>query len=125
MTDKSTRELGTEGENRAIEFLSNNNYKIIEANYRVGKIGEVDIIAKEAEYICFIEVKTRRTSSFGIPSEAVNYRKQQKIRCVAQLYLSKTGNMNKCIRFDVVEVLMDSKNGISQVKSINLIKNAF
>jgi len=125
MTSRNTRSLGTEGEQRAVEFLVANNYTILKTNYRVGRIGEIDIIAKDAEYICFIEVKTRRSRSFGVPSEAVTFPKQEKIKLIAAIYLSNTGNMNKCIRFDVIEILMQSINDTNEVKSINVIKNAF
>ncbi len=125
MTSKNTKSLGTEGEQRAVEFLEANNYTILKTNYRVGRIGEIDIIAKNAEYICFIEVKTRKSYSFGLPSEAVTFQKQEKIKLIASLYLSNTGNTNKCVRFDVVEILMESINGTNEIKSINLIKNAF
>jgi len=125
MTDKNTRRMGTEGEQRAVDFLIVNNYIILKTNYRVGRIGEIDIIAKDAEYICFIEVKTRSSYSFGIPSEAVNYQKQQKIKLIASIYLSNTGNTYKCVRFDVVEILMKNSNGINEMLNINHIKNAF
>lgn len=125
MTDISTRRMGTEGEQKAVDFLIANQYSILKTNYRVGRIGEIDIIAKDAEYICFIEVKTRSSYSYGIPSEAVNFRKQQKIKQIASIYLSNTGNMDKCIRFDVIEILMTSINGTNEIRNINLIKNAF
>jgi len=125
MTSRNTRSMGTEGEQRAVEFLVANHYSILKTNYRVGRIGEIDIIAKDAEYICFIEVKTRRSFSFGVPSEAVTFPKQEKIKLIASIYLSNTGNMNKCVRFDVVEILMKNSNGINEIQNINLIRNAF
>lgn len=125
MTSRNTRSLGTEGEQRAVEFLAANNYTILKTNFRAGRIGEIDIIAKDAEYICFIEVKTRRSLCFGVPSEAVTLLKQEKIKLIAAIYLSNTGNTNKCVRFDVVEVLMESINYTNEIKCINLIKNAF
>lgn len=125
MTSRNTRSLGAEGEKIAVEFLAANNYTILKTNFRVGRIGEIDIIARDAEYICFIEVKTRRSYSFGIPCEAVTLPKQEKIKRIATIYLSNTGNTNKCIRFDVVEILMESINSTNEIKSINLIKNAF
>ncbi|MHB8061217.1 MAG: YraN family protein [Ruminiclostridium sp.] len=125
MTSRNTRSMGTEGEQRAVEFLAANNYSILKTNYRVGRIGEIDIIAKDAEYICFMEVKTRRSFNFGTPSEAVTIPKQEKIKLIASIYLSSTGNMNKCVRFDVIEILMESINSTNEIRSINHIKNAF
>lgn len=125
MANKNTRALGTEGEKRAVEFLIANDYTILKTNYRVGRIGEIDIIARQAEYICFIEVKTRKSYSFGIPSEAVTAKKQEKIKLIASIFLSNTGKMNNKIRFDVIEILMKNSNGEDEINSINLIKNAF
>ncbi|HEX2925683.1 MAG TPA: YraN family protein [Ruminiclostridium sp.] len=126
MTDFNKRGLGAEGEKEAAEFLKKNGYTVLKTNYRVGRIGEIDIIAMEKEYICFIEVKTRRSSAFGTPGEAVTLAKQKKIRQLAAIYLSNTGETNKSIRFDVVEIIMDkAADSENRMKSLNLIKNAF
>ena len=125
MANKNTRAIGTEGEQRAVEFLIENGYTILKINYRVGRIGEIDIIAREGEYICFIEVKTRKSYSFGIPSESVTFKKQEKIKLLASIYLTNTGNIDERIRFDIVEILMKNNNGTNQINVINLIKNAF
>lgn len=125
-TDLNRRSLGAEGERMAAEFLIANNYKILKTNFRVGRLGEIDIIAREKEYICFIEVKTRRTLSFGSPGEAVTPAKQQKIRQIAAIYISNSGSSDQCIRFDVVEVIMSkTREGTNKAESINLIRNAF
>ncbi len=130
MTNKSTRETGSWGEQKAVEFLLQNNYTILKTNYRIGRIGEIDIIAREAEYTCFIEVKTRRSRSFGAPVESVTASKQKKLRQLASIYLSNTAGMDKCVRFDVVEILAagttgPTDGGTDEIESINLIKNAF
>lgn len=125
MAGRNTRSLGTEGEQIAVKFLQENNYIILKNNYRVGRMGEIDIIATNNDYICFIEVKTRSSYSFGAPSEAVTFAKQQKIKTIAAVYLSNTGNMDRNIRFDVVEILMKSSQSRNETESINLIKNAF
>lgn len=125
--DKSAnkREKGAVGEKQAVQFLLKNNYNILKTNFRVGRIGEIDIIAEDAEYICFIEVKSRSTNRFGNPAEAVNLPKQKKIKLLAEIYLSNTGNSEKCVRFDVVEIIMKKGNACNEIIDINLIKNAF
>ncbi len=126
MTDTNKRQIGAAGEKEAAEFLQRNGYTILKTNYRVGRLGEIDIIANEEEYTCFIEVKTRRTSTFGTPGEAVTRTKQQKIRQIATIYLTNTRKMDTKVRFDVIEILMDKTMGsLNNVKSINLIKDAF
>ena len=106
---------GDRGEILAVDFLKNKGYKILETKY-TNKIGEIDIIALDKKTIVFIEVKFRSMLEFGRPYEAVDFRKQQKIRRVAELYLVvKNKYYNDC-RFDVVEVVAEE---------INHIENAF
>lgn len=107
--------LGRKGEIEACKYLIKEGYTILEKNYKT-HVGEIDIIAIENETICFVEVKTRSSSDYGAPSEAVNEKKQYKYYKVAEEYLLKKGKMDSLCRFDVVEI-EDGK--------INLIKDAF
>lgn len=112
----NTKILGASGEQQAAEFLKEKGYKILETNFS-NKIGEIDIIAKNKEFVVFVEVKARSTKAFGLPSEAVNFHKQQKIHQVALSYLKSKKILEKVqCRFDVVEVLGDE---------IRHIENAF
>jgi putative endonuclease len=119
------RVFGSEGEQIAAEYLEKNGFCILERNFRSGRFGEVDIIASEGEYICFIEVKTRTQSTFGTPAEAVGTAKMQKIRSLAWIYLKQKGMGERYMRFDIVEVTgRRSDNGFIPEK-INLIRGAF
>ena len=69
----------------------------------------------------FIEVKTRRTTRYGFPAEAVTYRKQQKIMNVALCYLKQIAQNDACCRFDVMEIFLAELNVIKY----NHIMNAF
>ncbi len=111
--------LGQQGETAAISFLKGRGFNILETNYRT-KPAEIDIIAKDNNCICFIEVKTRRNITKGLPKESVTYSKQKKIIKGALFYLKDKKLINSRIRFDVVEVL--KKDGGF---CINLIKHAF
>lgn len=101
-------EFGKIGEEKAVEFLKNNGYKIIERNYRT-KIGEIDIIAKHKREIVFIEVKTRSSDDFGIPEESVNERKLKRIEKIAEIYL-KRKKINLPYRFEVLSILKEDEN---------------
>ncbi len=126
MTDLNKRRLGADGEEIAVQFLLEQNYKILKTNFRVGRLGEIDIIARFGEYICFIEVKTRRSLNYGTPGEAVTALKQKKIKQLASIFLSKTFNANQYIRFDVIEIILSQqKNTTDEIVSINHIINAF
>ncbi len=106
---------GTAGEILAVNFLKKNKYKILETNYK-NHFGEIDIIARDGKVIVFVEVKRRMTKEFGAPIEAVTPFKQNKIRTVAEMYLSAKGQTLADVRFDVIEIL-DTQ--------INHVKNAF
>lgn len=102
---------GQEGEILAKNFLLKKKYKIIETNFTC-KVGEIDIIAKDKDFLVFVEVKSRSTKKFGLPREAVTIQKQNKIRKVAQFYLQKTQNFDTKCRFDVIEILDNEINHI-------------
>ena len=110
------RTVGKQKEKEACAYLEKHGYQIICSNFRC-KFGEVDIIAKEGEYLVFIEVKYRKNAKNGMPQEAVNFPKQKRITITAKYYLCQNGlGDNTPCRFDVVEVLD---------KEIKVIKNAF
>lgn len=111
----SNFELGIWGEREAVKFLKKHKYKIIEQNFRC-HIGEVDIIAKRGEYLVFIEVKTRASARYGLPMEAVDEVKQQKLMRLALYYQKLKNLLNVPVRFDVVQVLCEE---------IKLIEGAF
>ncbi len=119
------QQLGAAGEKSAVKFLIKNNYKVLDVNYRC-RFGEIDIIARDAQYTVFIEVKTRKNTLYGLPSEAVNYHKQRKILKVAQQYMLYKKRYNDNVRFDVIEVFAQMKEDESvYIQKIRLIKNAF
>jgi len=107
--------LGRAGEVKAAEYLKKKGYKIVKTNYKTA-MGEIDIIAEDKETIVFVEVKTRTSDEYGVPSEAVDLKKQQKYYKVATFYLQREKKSDFPCRFDVVEI----ENG-----QINHILNAF
>lgn len=96
------RQMGTSYEIKAEEYLLQKGYKILARNFR-NRQGEIDIIAKDGETFCFVEVKYRTTNDFGNPLEAVDVRKQNQIRKVALYYSmkNKLSEWTPC-RFDVI-----------------------
>ena len=109
------RQIGTEKEKLAGAYLEKNGYDIIEYNFRC-KQGEIDIIAKEGEYLVFCEVKYRSSSMSGTPFEAVDYKKQRIISRCALFYITKHKVTDVPCRFDVI--------GVTD-KEVEVIKNAF
>jgi putative endonuclease len=115
-------QIGREGEKAAADYLCQNGYTLIERNYRT-PTAEIDIIARQDDFLCFVEVKTRTSLKKGLPRESVHYKKQQKIISGASFYLKKNRLFNHRIRFDVVEILLSTDQ--DQHPEITLIKNAF
>jgi putative endonuclease len=110
---------GEIGEAMAAEYLKKQGYKILVCRYR-SQSGEIDIVAKRRSTFVFVEVKTRRSTAFGMPSEAVNVRKQQKIISTALCYLNENKEQGAACRFDIVEILL-----IGRQPQCNHIVNAF
>lgn len=121
-----TVDIGRIGEKASARFLKKNGYKILEKNLHISH-NEIDIIARDKQSLVFVEVKTRTLNSendlpFGTPAQAVNYAKQQRTIQAARSYIAAhpTALM---IRFDVIEVFLDSTD--KKVSKINHITGAF
>lgn len=112
--------LGKKGEETAVKYLKKKRYRIIERNFRCRQ-GEIDIIALHQRSTVFIEVKTRTDDSFGLPQEAVDYRKQKQIiRCARNYIKYKRLPEEGRFRFDVVGVDVCGKKPV-----VTLIPDAF
>lgn len=109
------RQIGSQYEKMAGEYLISCGYEIIEYNFRC-RMGEIDIIARDGEYLAFCEVKYRKGTVKGHPAEAVGLRKQRVISKCAAYYLVTRRLADLPCRFDVISV---------EGKEIDLIKNAF
>ena len=105
--DLHKKVLGKKGEKLAEKFLKKQGLKILERNYKT-PFGEADLIAKDGDEISFVEVKTRRSDSYGSPAEAVGWSKQNRYRMIAKFYTAQKKEEPNA-RFDVVEVYDDGK----------------
>lgn len=110
------REVGTRYEEKAAAYLKEQGYHILQKNFRC-RMGEIDLIARFEEYLCFIEVKYRSSTEKGFPSEAITPTKIKRITQTAQFYLllHHLPQDTPC-RFDAVVILENE---------MSLIKNAF
>ena len=118
---KNNRETGAKAEAIACWFLKQQGYDVLEQNFYT-KVGEIDIIAKEDQTLVFVEVKYRKDDKKGYPAQAVDQRKQQKIRKSAMVYLKKNHlSFEQPIRFDVVEILGKKIRVIKHLKNQTII----
>jgi len=111
------KSLGKKGEELAATYLAGKGYVILARNWSCVS-GELDMVAKDGDTLVFIEVKTRRSAFCGSPAEAVDAKKQERVRLVARHFLYENRTGAATYRFDVVAV-----NAADQ--TITIIKNAF
>lgn len=108
--------LGDRGEEKAAKHLKKRGYKILERNYRVHNVGEIDIIARDGEYTVFVEVKYRKSTDFGRPEEYVTQRKRERLIRAAEHYIQKN-HLETPVRFDVVSLVGEKFEDIEVIKS--------
>jgi putative endonuclease len=118
-TEANTRGRGRVGESAALTYLRRRGYRIVETNYTV-RPGEIDVIALDAEILCFVEVKARATPSFGTAVAAVTLSKQRRLTRVAAAYLAKADWQGPC-RFDVLGIDREA----NEEWAFTLVKDAF
>lgn len=108
------RSVGFEKEAIAATYLTEKGYQLVEKNF-YSRYGEIDLICKKDGYLVFVEVKYRKDTSFGFPTEAITLKKRVSIRKTATYYLYKKGfgEETPC-RFDIVSILGDD---ITQIEN--------
>lgn len=109
--------LGTWGEKTAKEYLQGQGYQILETNFRCRE-GEIDIIARDGEYLVFVEVRTRKGSEFGTPEESITTAKKKKLISLAFVYLQNHSNLPSLWRFDVVAIELNQEGEITRLELI-------
>ena len=111
--------LGQRGERAAEKHLRRNGYRIVAKNFRAAG-AEIDLVAMDGETLVFVEVKTRRSRAAGAPEEAVDERKQKRIRRAAEVFAARYRADEMEMRFDIVAVDASGKR-----LEIELLRNAF
>ena len=114
------KRLGNQGEEEVARWLRGHGYRVLASQYRC-RFGEIDLITRSREgVLCFVEVKTRSSAARGLPREAVDQRKQQRLQKTAALYLAEKG-LDCPVRFDVAEVYLEE----GRAPRIEYLENAF
>jgi len=116
---KDNISFGKISEEQASSFLESQGYRILFHNYKA-RGSEIDIIAREKDTICFVEVKSRCSDRFGSPQEAVTPAKQQKIARAALMFLQENKLQDKSCRFDVVAIIRQAGK-----EKFSLFRDAF
>ena len=122
MSGQESRLLGRWGEMLAADLLRKRGFTILAAGWRC-RFGEIDLIVADETYLCFVEVKLRKSAAYGSAGAFVDRRKQERLRLTAQMYLAEhsTGLQP---RFDVVEIY--APQGMeTRHPDIQVLENAF
>lgn len=114
-------EIGEIGERMAVSYLRRSGKKILFRNYRGPKGGELDIVARDRDFLCFVEVKARRRRSGSRPLDAVTPEKQDLIERGARSWLALLPHNDFQWRFDVVEVILEE----GELPEICVVEEAF
>ncbi len=114
------KKIGDAGEKIAERFLKKKGFIILEKNFK-NRYGEIDIIAKDEDWLVFIEVKTKSSKNFSEPETWVDFKKENKLIKMADYYLSEKNIVDTDCRFDVIGITLGKKNE----EKIEHIKNAF
>ena len=114
-------QLGRRGEELASGYLRSAGCGILAANYRC-PWGEIDLVAQDGEELAFVEVRTRRTPSFGPPQESITLRKAERMVAAAQHYLQNhsppNGGVDIPWRIDLVSISLTGGAGSPQIDHI-------
>ncbi len=117
----ASREIGDMGEIIAARWLAAHGRKVLYRNYRGANRGEVDIVARHRDVLTFVEVKSRTSTAFGRPADAVGPDKQRLIQRGALDWLRLLGNPRIKFRFDIAEVILTE----GELPRVHIIENAF
>lgn len=113
-------DVGVAGEEETLAAYRRRGYRLLARNWRCA-IGELDLVLTRGDLVVFCEVKTRRGAGFGGPHEAVTWKKQRKLRQLAEAFLSASRLDPTAIRFDVASVMKSERGRLS----LHLFEGAF
>lgn len=119
---RQNRLLGKWGEALVAEDLRKKGWRILASGYRC-RFGEIDLVASDGRFLAFTEVKLRKSARYGTAAEAVNTRKQERLRATAEFYLAQHPTALQP-RFDVAEVYAPQGTETPSPE-IHYIENAF
>ena len=117
---KTSYQIGLYSEFLARWFLRFLGYRILKNRYITGKKtgrAEIDIIAKDNNTLVFVEVKTRSTTNFGLPIEAIDNKKLSQIKTIAKTYIMQSDKKYKDYRIDAICVMLNPQE-IKHLKGI-------
>ena len=112
------RKIGARAESAAVRYLKRQGYHILERNLRT-RLGEIDIVATDGNWLVVVEVRSRREDSPVSPRETLTRNKRRKLRALTEQLRKRHRLVNKPVRVDLVEVALDERG---RVKSCEVLR---
>lgn len=115
------RKIGDKGEQIAADYLADRGYQLLDKNF-ITRFGELDLVADEAGTVVFVEVKTRTSTTFGLPEASVTPTKMDRIQNAGLLWLQAHPEAPGDWRIDVIAIMIDHQGEILDIQHfINVI----
>jgi putative endonuclease len=100
---ESARNRGRRAEEAAAAWLERQGFEVLARNHATRR-GEVDLVCREGETVCFVEVRARTSAGHGTPAETVTAAKARRVVAAATDWAARNGGLDRSVRFDVVAV---------------------
>ena len=114
---RNNRDVQKIGEDVAAALLEKEGWTVLHRNWSL-RLGELDLVARRGDCLAFVEVKARRSPAFVDPALGVDWRKQRRLRRVAEAYLAFEKPVFRDCRFDVISVVV-GESGVEVVHHVN------
>lgn len=105
------RNIGDKGEQMAADYLKDKGYQMLDKKF-ITRYGELDLVAQEADTVVFVEVKTRTSTTFGLPETSVTPAKLERIQNAGLLWLQAHPEASEDWRVDVIAILINFRGEI-------------
>ena len=116
----SRQAVGVRSEQLAARFLAAHGYAIEARNVRF-PVGEIDLVARDGQTLCFVEVRSASSLQWGGAAASITTEKQRRLLRAARWYLARLRAVPPEIRFDVVAVDWSHRDG----PALELVRGAF
>ena len=107
-------ELGRKGEEIASVFLEDKGYIIIKRNYMIGH-SDIDILARNKEFLVFVEVRTKSKKDRGMPEDTLTKKKLRRMKNTAELYIA-FNHYEGLARLDAVCIILDDSDTVKHLE---------
>lgn len=110
------KNLGFRGEQLASQYLQSKGYTLLQKNFRAKQYGEVDLIVQKNDLLVFVEVKTRLSTEFGLPEEAITHGKLHELKKMVDYYYNIYPQTKLSPQIDAIAIVLDPNFNVESLK---------